>query len=224
MFEDVIPNSEKWLKIESLKNEEWKDIPGFEGLYQVSNYGRIKSLEKLKIRNQFMYTRIMKVKPNRLGYSTIHFKYGDKEYRKLIHILVAETFIPNPENKLQVLHKKALSDGGTNRVDNLYWGTQKDNMNDRRRENKFIVTKQTRLKIRNAQLIPINQYDLDGKYIKTWQGAREVKEILGIDDSTIRKCCKGIKKSAGGYQWRLYKNDTNNINKYERSYKNGMEI
>ena len=120
--------------------------------------------------------------------------------------------------------KKALLDGGTNRVDNLYWGTQKDNMNDRRRENKFIVTKQTRLKIKNAQLIPINQYDLDGKYIKTWQGASEVKEILGIDDSTIRKCCKGIKKSAGGYQWRLYKNDTNNINKYERNYKNGMEI
>lgn len=216
MFEDIEPNSERWFNLKNLLNEEWKDIKDFEGLYKVSNYGRIKSLEKLENKNQFVHERIMKTKPNKLGYMTIHFKYKDREYRKLVHILVAETFIPNPENKPQVLHKKALLDGGNNRVDNLYWGTQKDNMDDRKRENKFIVTEETRLKIRNAQLIPINQYNLNGEFIKTWRGAKEVKEILGIDDSAIRKCCKGVKKSAGGYQWRLYKGNTSNIKQYER--------
>ena len=80
MFENVKPNSQKWFNLEDLLNEEWKDIKDFEGLYQISNYGRVKSLEKPEIRNQFSHTRIMKTKPNRLGYSTIHFRYGDKEY------------------------------------------------------------------------------------------------------------------------------------------------
>ena len=224
MFEDIKPNSERWLSLEDLLNEEWKDIPGFEHLYQVSNYGRVKSLEKLENKNQFAHERIMKTKPNKLGYMTIHFKYKDREYRKLVHILVAELFIPNHDNKPQVLHKKAVLDGGTNCVDNLYWGTQQDNMNDRRRENKFIVTPSTRQKIRKSQLIPINQYDMDGNYLKTWEGAIVVKETLGIDDSVIRKCCKGFKKSAGGYQWRLYKNNTDNIDRYKRSCKNELEI
>lgn len=216
MFENVKPNSQRWFNLEDLLNEEWKDIKDFENLYQISNYGRVKSLEKPEIRNQFSHTRIMKIKPNRLGYSTVHFRYGNKEYRKLVHILVAEMFIPNPENKPQVLHKKALLNGGNDRVDNLYWGTQKDNMDDRRKENKFIVTEETRLKIRNSQLFPINQYSLTGEFIKTWRGAKEVKEVLNIDDSSVRKCCKGVKKSSGGYQWRLYKGDTSNIESYER--------
>lgn len=206
--------------------EQWKDIKDFEGLYQVSNYGRVKSLYKPHMRNQFMYDRIMKMTPNKLGYCNIHFKYKNKEYRKLLHILVAETFIPNPENKPQVLHKKAVLDGGTNRVDNLYWGTQKDNMNDRKNEGKFIVTNDVRKKISTALKNKVNQYDMNGKYLKTWDGAIDVKNTLNIDDSAIRKCCKGIKKSSGGFQWKLFTGSIGDIEPYDKKRRcnNGMEI
>ena len=228
MYEDVEVNSKRWFDLKDLKNEEWKDIKDFENLYQVSNYARIKSLYKPSIKNQYMYDRIMRIKPNKLGYSTVHFIHNGKEYRKLLHILVAETFIPNPNNLPQVLHKKATLDGGTDRVDNLYWGTQKDNMHDRKNEGKFIVSEETRSKISISQKIKINQYDLNGNYIKTWDSASDVKKELNIDDSTIRKCCRGVKKSCGGFQWRKFNNNTENIKKYSRlkrkEIKNGMEI
>ena len=192
-------------------NEIWKDIPGFENLYQVSNYGRVKSLYKPFNRNQFMYDRIMRIKPNKLGYSTLHFRCNGKEYRKLLHILVAELFIRNPHNKPFVLHKKALSDGGTNRVDNLYWGTQQDNMNDRYQENKYIVVERVRKIASEFHSKPINQYELDGTFIKTWKSAIEAGKQLDIDSSAIRKCCKGLKKSCGGYQWKSYNGSTDNI-------------
>lgn len=216
MFEDVEVNSDRWFDLKDLLNEEWKDIKGFEKLYQVSNYSRIKSLYKPFIRNQFMYDRIMRIKPNKLGYSTVHFINNGKEFRKLLHVLVAETFIPNPNNLPQVNHKKALVDGGTNRVDNLYWGTQKDNMDDRRRENKFIVNDEIRHKISISQKIKVNQYDLNGNYIRTWDSSVDIKKELGIDDSTIRKCCKGSKKSCGGFQWKTYDGNTTNITPYNR--------
>ena len=217
MYENVKVNSERWFDLKDLKNEEWKDIKGFEHLYQVSNYARVKSLYKPFIKNQYMYDRIMRIKPNKLGYSTVHFICNGKEYRKLLHILVAETFIPNPNNLPQVLHKKATLDGGTDSVDNLYWGTQKDNMADRKKEGKFFVSEKTRNKISISQKIKINQYDLNGNFIKTWDSASDVKKKLNIDDSTIRKCCKGYKKSCGGFQWKTFNNSINNIGIYSKS-------
>lgn len=96
-------------------NEIWKDIVGYEGFYQVSNLGRVRSLKCIK-RTIF----------NNSGYEIVNLKVKRKQKNKLVHRLVAETFIPNPFNKEQVNHK----DGNkkNNSVDNLEWCSRHENM------------------------------------------------------------------------------------------------
>ena len=110
--------------------EIWKDIKGYEGLYQVSNLGRVKSLDrtyKSPLTNTEMITRRGKVlKPlfNR-GYYSVALSFGNKVIRKSIHRLVAEAFISNPGNKLQVNHKNGVKND--NNINNLEWVTQSEN-------------------------------------------------------------------------------------------------
>ena len=109
--------------------EIWKDIKGYEGLYQVSNLGRVKSLERKVLRSEGEYRtiseRILKPQTTLRGYQRIglHYKGINKLFR--IHRLVAQAFIPNPDNKPEVNH----IDGKTsnNRVDNLEWVTAAQN-------------------------------------------------------------------------------------------------
>lgn len=215
-MEYIEPNSERYLSLEDLPDERWKPIEELKCTYLISTYARVKSLPKPERHNQFMQERIMKIHVNRDGYQTLHVKLGDIEFRETLHRLVAKAFIPNPNNYPFVLHKKATSDGGTNYVDNLYWGTQLDNMRDRKRENKYIITEEVRQKVSNHHSIPINQYDLDGNFIKTWKSATEVKNVLGYDDSIIRKCCKGKYKTMYNYQWKPFKGSIENIPKVKK--------
>lgn len=108
---------------------EWRSVAGFEGLYEVSNYGDVKALERLVMNNgglQRKHERILK--HTKEGHCLVVLCKEGKTFPRLVHRLVAESFIPNPEGKPCVDHID--TDPQNNRVDNLRWCTQKENCNN----------------------------------------------------------------------------------------------
>lgn len=112
--------------------EEWKDIEGYEGLYQVSNEGRVKSLDRYVDNfwgtKQFVRGRILKETTDKDGYLMVYLCKDGKPKGRKVHRLVAEAFIPNTENKPQIDHINTVRDD--NRVENLRWVSCKENSNN----------------------------------------------------------------------------------------------
>lgn len=103
--------------------EIWKDIIGFEGLYQVSSFGRIKSLTRKTIDGKQLKEKILKPGIDSKGYYHIILRKDSKSFDKRVHVLVALSFLPNPNNYSDVMH---LDESRTNNnVDNLKWGSRK---------------------------------------------------------------------------------------------------
>ena len=153
--------------------EEWRDVPGYEGLYEVSDWGRVKNIKT---------GRILKPANNGWGYLFVVLcKNGIKTAAK-IHRLVAYAFIPNPQNLPQINHRD--EDKTNNSVDNLEWCTCEYNNN-------------------YSKAKPVLQYDLLGNFIKEWPGVRKIEKELGIKYQSISMCCNGKIKTAGGYVWRF---------------------
>lgn len=105
--------------------EIWKDVTGYEGIYQVSNLGRVKSLDRV-IKGQHFEEKIMKLQTNN-GYKWLWLNKDGKRKAKRINRLVAEEFIPNPDNLPCVGHKDDIPSKENNTVENLYWTTFEDN-------------------------------------------------------------------------------------------------
>ena len=124
------------------------------------------------------------------GYVIISLSKGGKKYKCYLHRLVAETFIPNPDNLPQVNHKD--ENKTDNCVSNLEWITPKDNCN--------YGTRNERQGLGHSK--PIEQYDLDGNLIKEWDSAAQVERDLGFNHQNISKCCLGQQKTAYNYKWR----------------------
>lgn len=108
--------------------EVWKDVKHYEGLYQVSNFGRVKSLGRWKdnhSKKQWVEEKYLIQRNNGRGYLAVDLNKNNKTKREYVHRLVALTFIPNPEHKPQVDHID--TDRQNNRVENLRWVTQREN-------------------------------------------------------------------------------------------------
>ena len=164
--------------------EIWKDIEGYEGLYQVSNRGRVKSLKYKK-------ERILKPR-KQSGYYKV-LLYNDKKYEYSIHRLVAHAFIPNPDNLPQVNHRD--ENPSNNRVDNLEWCDGKYNINYG-----TCIAKRARSKSKK-----VLQFKPDGTFVKEWKSIIDVQRNLGFDHANISRCCKNIRKTAYGFLWKYKK-------------------
>lgn len=175
--------------------EIWKPIAGFEGLYEVSNYGRVKSLTR--------YKKVIKPIIMNSGYYQYQLWHKGKCRVASGHRLVAQAFIPNPDNKPFVNHKD--ENKLNNFVDNLEWVTHVENCRYgtaiARRTEHFDYSNK---RINNANQIkacskPIAQYTKDGKLIRRWSSAAECARENGWDASNIRRNCTGKRPHAYGY-------------------------
>ena len=164
--------------------EIWRDIDGYEGLYQVSNKGRVKSLKWGK-------ERILRPRDNGRGYLRVQLTKENTSKHIRVHRLVARAFIPNPHNLPEINHID--ENKKNNSVENLEWCDRRYNVNYGTR-NERVSRK-------------ILQYSKSGEFIREWQGAREVERVLGIDNSHINACCRGKQKSAYGFIWRYKEKD-----------------
>ena len=167
-----------------LENKEiWRDIKGYEGKYQVSNFGRVWSIINQKMLKQQMagsnYLRVY-----------LRTKNG-KTKQEYVHRLVALAFVPNPDSKTQVNHLN--EDRTDNRAENLEWVTQEENLNYGTR-----VQRST-----DAKKYEFNIYSKDGTYIGYFKGSKEAAIALGVNKSTILRWASGQINSKEGYRIEL---------------------
>lgn len=165
--------------------EIWKQIKDYPN-YEVSNLGRVKSIERYAENNgglQHLSEKILKIESNiyRRGYCQVHLSKDGKVSTKKVHRLVAEAFIPNPNNLPQVNHKD--TNPLNNCVDNLEWCNQQYN-------NDYSISKR------------VLQYDLKGDLLNSYDSTVKAGEAVGIDPSNICRCCNGKTKTSKGYVWK----------------------
>lgn len=170
--------------------EVWKDIEGYGNRYQVSSEGRIRKKNKDKRCRPFRY--LTPNCNNNAGYYKVGLSY--KGYTKLltVHRLVAQAFIPNPNNKPQVNH----IDGNkkNNRVENLEWVTESENAIHASRLGLFdsMIKKASKA---------VCQFSLDGELLNRWDSFHQIEREAGFSATYICKKCKG-NGYAYGYYWR----------------------
>ena len=184
--------------------EIWKDIEGYEGLFQVSSNGVIRSLDF----NHTGEIKLLKLQDNGKGYLRAHLYKNGETKKYMVHQLVAKAFLPNPNNYPIINHKDEdktnniiwVNDDGS--IDynksNLEWCTHKYNINYGNRTKKANQSKCKK----------ILQFDLEGNFIKLWDSLKSAEEFLKIKHSSIWSCLNGRYKTAGNYIWKYYDLET----------------
>ena len=180
--------------------EIWKDIPGYEGKYQISNLGNVMSLHfKRSLTNK----KLLKPMPDgRYGYLKVMLRDNGNYKMKTIHRLVAEAFIPNPEGKPNVNHID--SNPKNNRADNLEWCTQKENIEYGYRYGniKPACPMNGRKGCNNPLSKIVLQIDIKtGTVINEYFGLSEASRKTGLPSSNIYRSCISNKRTCGGYNW-----------------------
>ena len=195
--------NQEFIESVSLPNEEWRDVVGYEGYYMVSSFGRVMSLPRM-INNgkghRLSKHRILSPRLSSGGYYQVAFAINNDRTQPHIHKLVAEAFIPNPNNYPQADHIDCNK--LNNRAENLRWCTQKMNnenpLTKARRKANIHLTAQ---KIREANSKPVIRISLkDENNIKVYPSATYA-QIDGFCQSAISANCLHKYKQYKGYKW-----------------------
>ena len=163
--------------------DEWAVIDGYDGLYTVSNLGRVCSHHRNK-------PRMLRQRTNNRGYSLVNLTKNGIIKTFKVHVLVARHFLPNPDGLTEVNHKD--EDKSNNRADNLEWCTRSYNVNYGSR------TAKQRAKVCKA----VVQFDKNGEIIAGYDSLTRASRTVGISVQHIAACCKGKYPYAGGYIWK----------------------
>lgn len=177
-----------------MQEEIWKDIKGWEGLYQVSNLGRVKSLPRFRKTQSGYVSKERILRPRVCGkdreYLAVSLNKDNYIKQKRIHILVAEAFIPNPNNHTEINHKD--ENKGNNCVENLEWCSRSYNVNYGKR-----IEKQ------RAHLIKkVAQYDLNGNLLNVYDSFYDAAKAVGGNSANISHVVKGDNKTHKGFIWK----------------------
>lgn len=185
------------------REELWKDVVGYEGYYQVSNSGRVRSVDRL-VKGcygslQHRKSVILSAAINTAGYYSVVLTKNARGRMYRVHRLVAEAFLPNPKNLPVVNHKD--EDKLNNSTENLEWCTYSYNTTYNKSMQKRITTRN--LNNSHGCEKRVYQYNTNLQLVKVWKSLMEVSRELQLPWGNIAKCCNGVKyrHTAYGYKW-----------------------
>ena len=169
------------------ENETWKDVIGYDGLYKVSDKGNVYSVGRVSSQGKKCGERILKLGYNRGGYLKVNLYKDGKMKTKIVHRLVAEAFIPNPESLPEINHIDEVK--GNNNVENLEWCTSKYNSNHGTR-NERVRKKVRAVNVETGEVLTFNSVKEAGR--------------KGYDRGGVSKACRGVYyggRTYKGYRW-----------------------
>lgn len=169
--------------------EIWKTVKGYEGLYEVSNLGNVRSLDY----HNWGVVRNLTPVMDCYSYMRVCLCKNNKQRNGLVHRMVAQAFLENPLELPQINHiNENKSD---NRVENLEWCDCLHNNNHGTRNERISKSK------RNTKCKKVIQMDLQGNFIREWVSLNEIMRVLGFNAAFVARCCHGVKPTAYGYRW-----------------------
>jgi hypothetical protein len=189
-----------------MEKEIWKDVPGYEGIYQVSNLGSVLSLNKNKKR---------KFGDNGHGYLFVSLSKDGAVKCFYVHRLVAKLFIDNPKNKATVNHKNGIK--SDNRACNLEWMTQSEN--SQHGFDTGLIKQNTGIK--NPCSVSVVKYSIDGDFIKKYDCISDAAKENALSPTNIGAACSGKYERAGMYQWRYASDNIKRLPFINRNKSNG---
>lgn len=177
--------------------ELWKDIPGYEGYYQISNFGRIKSLKRYcycylaKKKKRLVKERILKLRMNNRGYVYFNIKKKNDRLAKQLHRFVYEIF-----------KGKIPEDMGVYHLDKNRWNNRLDNLALRTIKGKNTI--KIKKRILNQEIFKVDQFNLNKEFIKSYFSFSNASRITNTNLTSLKLCCEGKQKTAGGYIWKYH--------------------